>query len=523
VPPLSPDRWLALSPYLDEALEIPGDRRAAWLAAISARDRALGADLETLLSEHEDLQESRFLEQPLPLFAPAQAPSLEGQVFGAYRLISLIGQGGMGSVWLAERCDGRFEVRAAVKLLNVALVGHAGEERFRREGKFLAKVTHPHIARLIDAGVSAAGQPYLVLEHVNGQPIDSYCNDRALAIEERIRLFLDVLEAVAHAHANLIVHRDIKPANILVSPDFKHTKLVDLGVIRPVDGIEADATDHGLQRPFVATAQYSSPEYLFRLIEPSAELWRALTIYQIGGVLHDLIMRKPLFNDAVLTNNRYVLAMAVYQQTPAVVAPDVEPYLINLARKCLQKDHQKRLSLVGWGSFIATRTSFDPNAARAELGLKRSASVQRSIGASASDDRENELMLRGLVDDVRNVMSGVVDEEGYPSPHWISHGNSLTIVMPCRCATGECADVSLLIRLSMRSATEPIEVTVSSWLGEAKSLNLDDGAASFLLEPNEDQGHLKRFLSDELLARFYRATLMLGAGSRIGIVLAAGE
>ena len=362
---------------------------------------------------------------------------------------------------------------------------------------------------------------YLLMEYLPWNPLSRLLEQAPRSsiapIIERIAAAARFLDQIG------LVHRDIKPANILVSPDFKHTKLVDLGVIRPVDGIEADATDHGLQRPFVATAQYSSPEYLFRLIEPSAELWRALTIYQIGGVLHDLIMRKPLFNDAVLTNNRYVLAMAVYQQTPAVVAPDVEPYLINLARKCLQKDHQKRLSLVGWGSFIATRTSFDPNAARAELGLKRSASVQRSIGASASDDRENELMLRGLVDDVRNVMSGVVDEEGYPSPHWISHGNSLTIVMPCRCATGECADVSLLIRLSMRSATEPIEVTVSSWLGEAKSLNLDDGAASFLLEPNEDQGHLKRFLSDELLARFYRATLMLGAGSRIGIVLAAGE
>ena len=120
----------------------------------------------------------------------------------------------MGSVWLAERCDGRFEARVAIKLLNIALMGRSGEERFRREGTFLARVTHPHIARLIDAGVSAAGQPYLVLEHVNGHPIDRYCDDQALGVEARIRLFLHVLEAVAHAHANLIVHRDIKPANV---------------------------------------------------------------------------------------------------------------------------------------------------------------------------------------------------------------------------------------------------------------------------------------------------------------------
>src|SRR6185503_18810506 len=179
------------------------DRRATWLAAICARDAALAADLESLLAEHEELQESEFLERALPLGRQSDdAPSLEGQVVGAYRLNSLIGQGGMGSVWLAERCDGRFEGRVAVKLLNIALVGRDGEERFRREGNFLAKVTHPHIARLIDAGVSPGGQPYLVLEHVDGQSIDRYCDEHALSVEARLRLFLDVLEAVIHAHAN---------------------------------------------------------------------------------------------------------------------------------------------------------------------------------------------------------------------------------------------------------------------------------------------------------------------------------
>ena len=158
----------------------------------------------------------------------ALAQSLAGQTLGAYRLISLIGQGGMGSVWLAERCDGRFEGRAAIKLLNLALMGPAGEERFRREGNFLARLTHPHIAHLIDAGVSEAGQPYLVIEHVDGQSIDRYCAEHALGIEARLSLFLDVLEAVAHAHANLIVHRDLKPANVLVSSDGQ-VKLLDFG------------------------------------------------------------------------------------------------------------------------------------------------------------------------------------------------------------------------------------------------------------------------------------------------------
>src|SRR6185369_1106221 len=144
---------------------------------------------------------------------------LEGARVGAYTLLKAIGRGGMGSVWLASRNDGRYEGQAAVKLLNPELVGRTGGERFRREGTILARLTHPNIARLIDAGVSGSGQPYLVLEHVAGRHIDRHCDDHALSIGDRIRLFLDVLSAVAHAHANLIVHRDLKPSNVLVSKD----------------------------------------------------------------------------------------------------------------------------------------------------------------------------------------------------------------------------------------------------------------------------------------------------------------
>ena len=142
MPPLSGDRWRALSPYLDEALELPTADRAAWLASIFARDTGLAIDLQALLAEHDRVHQSRFLEQPVPLTSRAAlTQSLSGQTVGAYRLTSLIGQGGMGSVWLAERCDGRFEGLVAVKLLNIALMGRVGEERFRREGTILARLT----------------------------------------------------------------------------------------------------------------------------------------------------------------------------------------------------------------------------------------------------------------------------------------------------------------------------------------------------------------------------------------------
>src|SRR5262245_13469714 len=141
--PLTADRWRVLSPYLDEALEMPTRDRAAWLASITARDAKLGADLKALLAEHDAILETRFLEKVVPLAPrPVSPTSLAGQVVGDYRLLSLIGQGGMGSVWLAERCDGRFEGRAAVKLLNIALIGRAGEERFKREGSILARLRH---------------------------------------------------------------------------------------------------------------------------------------------------------------------------------------------------------------------------------------------------------------------------------------------------------------------------------------------------------------------------------------------
>lgn len=257
---LTPEQWLALSPKLEQALEMTDEQRSAWFSTLRNQDPILARQLEQLLQEHRDLSDEGFLESS-PVELP-DSPGLAGQTFGVYTLISEIGHGGMGTVWLAERSDGRFERRVAVKVLNIALMGKGGEERFKREGRILGRLTHPHIAELIDAGVSPSGQPFLVLEYVEGDHLDRYCDRHNLDIRARVRLFLDVLYAVAQAHANLIVHRDLKPSNILVRKD-GHAKLVDFGIAKLLEadgqGGEAPLTVEGAR---ALTPEYAAPEQL---------------------------------------------------------------------------------------------------------------------------------------------------------------------------------------------------------------------------------------------------------------------
>jgi eukaryotic-like serine/threonine-protein kinase len=232
-------RWEAMSPYIDRALEIDPAERPAWIAELRTIDTTVAADVAAFLEESAVAAREGFLESGAPSLPSQALGPVAGQTLGAYTLMSPIGEGGMGTVWRAQRTDGRFQGTAAAKLLNAERVGRSGEERFRRETALLARVTHPHIARLIDAGVSASGQPYLLLEHVEGTHIDRHCDDRALSVASRLRLFHDVLAAVAHAHANLIVHRDLKPSNVLVSVAGE-VKLVDFGIARLLEG-EAEA------------------------------------------------------------------------------------------------------------------------------------------------------------------------------------------------------------------------------------------------------------------------------------------
>jgi serine/threonine protein kinase len=209
---------------------------------------------------------------------------LLGQVVGAYRIISLLGVGGAGTVYLAERADRQYSAQVAVKIVESALLHHEVGHRFRAERQILASLNHANIARLLDAGETTEGQPYLVMEYVQGIPIDRYCDSQQLSIEERLNLFVKVCGAVQYAHQNLIVHRDLKPANILVTEDGT-PKLLDFGIAKLLDTDQATAA-LALTRmnDQLLTPEYASPEQILgRPVTTTSD------VYTLGVVLYELL------------------------------------------------------------------------------------------------------------------------------------------------------------------------------------------------------------------------------------------
>jgi eukaryotic-like serine/threonine-protein kinase len=378
----SAEHWRAVRLDFDRALEqAPGDRKA-WLDALRAKDPDLAADVEALLADHAIVERERFLETP-PV-AP-EPPSLAGQPIGAYTLVSPIGQGGMGSVWLARRSDGRYEGTAAVKLLNVSLIGRAGEERFRREGSILARLTHPHIAHLVDAGVSPNGQPYMVLEHVEGEPIDRYCDTRSLGVRARLRVVLDVLEAVAHAHKNLIVHRDIKPSNVLVGTDGR-VKLLDFGIAKLLDdeASPGEATALTREGSRALTPAYAAPEQV-----AGGVVTTSTDVFALGTLLYVILAgRHPA--ESALTSP-VLLLKAIVESDPkppseAVTAADattrgatrdglsrlLKGDLDTIVAKALKKNPTERYATVtALGEDIGRYLAREPIRARPDTALYR--------------------------------------------------------------------------------------------------------------------------------------------------------
>ena len=356
---LGPDQWLALSPYLDEALAMTEKERSLWLSSLRSQNQDMAEHLEMLFREYRTLSEEGFLEKSsvgLP-----RSPGLQGQTLGAYTLVSQIGAGGMGSVWLAQRSDGRFERQVAVKFLNIALMGKGGEERFKREGSILGRLAHPHIAELIDAGVSQAGQPYLVLEHVEGDHIDRFCDEQRLDIKERIHLFLDVLAAVAQAHANLIVHRDLKPSNVLIRNDGQ-AKLLDFGIAKLLerDAQAEVATLATGEAGRTMTPEYAAPEQLL-----GGAITTATDVYALGILLYVLLTGQHPNGKGPRTPAD--LVKAVVDTEPARPSDTVAPTRTNAdnaapnaARRATTPDKLQRLLRGDLDTIVAKALKKDP-------------------------------------------------------------------------------------------------------------------------------------------------------------------
>ena len=282
---VDPEAWPLLSALMDEWLDLPEERRAAWLAGLETKHAELLPTLRDLLSRPKP----DFL-GTLPEIAddpgdPRLAPGsfAPGMLAGPYRLERELGRGGMGVVWLATRADGSLKRQVALKFPLVYLDNQTLTNRFARERDILARLEDARIARLYDAGMTAQGQPYLALEYVEGEAVTEYCDQKGLDIRERLTLFLEVLRAVQYAHANLVVHRDLKPSNILVT-DAGQVRLLDFGIAKLLEEGEAAETEITRFAGRALTPDYASPEQI-----AGRAITTATDVYSLGILLYELL------------------------------------------------------------------------------------------------------------------------------------------------------------------------------------------------------------------------------------------
>jgi serine/threonine protein kinase len=286
------EQWNRLSALLDAALDVAASERENWVQQLSGDAAALREPLRTLLARRAHIETDDFLKTPdfaaalrVEAFRSQQPPLVlqAGNEVGAYRLLRELGQGGMGSVWLAERIDGKLKRQVALKFPYAGPNQRQLAERLTRERDILAGLEHSNIARLYDADVTSLGQPFLVLEYVDGVPINDYCDQHRLAIRERLRLTLQVLDAVQYAHTHLVVHRDLKPSNILITHDGV-ARLLDFGIAKLVSAGEAKETALTQFGGRALTPDYASPEQI-----SGQPITTASDIYSLGVVLYELL------------------------------------------------------------------------------------------------------------------------------------------------------------------------------------------------------------------------------------------
>lgn len=336
---MTPERWAQVNAVFAEAVELPAHQRAAFLAAACADDLGLRAEVEALLAS--DAQAGGFLESPAA--APREAAGT-GSRIGAWQLEELTGRGGMGAVWAARRVDGAYQQKAALKLVRAGLDDDLLGKRFLAERQILAKLEHPRIARLLDGGTTPEGAPWLAMEYVEGERIDAYCAGRKLPTPARLRLFLEVCQAVSYAHQHLVVHRDLKPANVLVKGDGT-PMLLDFGIARLLDAAgRGAATELTRQGGHAMTPAYASPEQIRG--EPVST---ASDVFSLGVLLFQMVTQRLPFGDGAASPDSVVKAVLDEEpERPSKVAPTARlaADLDSVILKALEKDPARRYASV---------------------------------------------------------------------------------------------------------------------------------------------------------------------------------
>jgi serine/threonine-protein kinase len=328
--------WPLLDEILQGAIDRPIKDRAAFLDTACGDNTELRSEIESLLAFHEDesfTRDSGFADA-LSVLEKRDATLMDGRRIGAYRVLREIGRGGMGNVYLAARADDSFQKQVAIKIIRRGMDLDEVVQKFRAERQILAILDHPNLARLLDGGTTGDGLPYFVMEYIEGDAIDQYCNTRKLPIAERLKLFQGVCSAVSYAHQNLIVHRDIKPANVLVSKEGV-PRLLDFGIAKLLaPELPQQKTQTGF-RPL--TPEYASPEQVRG--EP---ITTGSDIYSLGVLLYWLLTEHRPYSSPM--SSAAEIERAICEEEP--VTPDLPRDLSAIVLMALRKDPRRRYSSV---------------------------------------------------------------------------------------------------------------------------------------------------------------------------------
>lgn len=387
-----------------------------------------------------------------------------------WKLLDIAGRGGTAPVFTVQSPRGKFALKILDKNFSEGTRGDETRRRIQKQIDDLGVHDCPFLVK-IHGGGDFEDRLYLLMNKVEGQELEKCLS---LVPREKIPSIIDqIAQACSFLRDKGMCHRDIKSANVFVSNDFNHATLLDVSVARDIYDPVGLGTDHDGQLPVVATSRYSPPEYLFRLLEPSAELWHALDVYQLGGLAHDLIMRKPMFEEdyQLSKENRYRFAWIVATKEPQVEAADVGLSLVLLARRALDKDWRRRSTLI-LDDFRAGMES-QRSLGMAAIGLVKSTTPRKFQNTS-----EAKSSIQDVADHIRDDVRGYLFSQGIVATHNVSRGSSdlhraviFEWANPARGAESPFADFRLTFDVAATVAQAGLSIDLTASL----VANSDDG------------------------------------------------